>query len=351
MKQIYIILFLLINSLIFSNPKIPTFTLNEFGFNEKGWVIELKSDYFQDSIQLISNSDTSDYIYVNMEYGSPLCLITNDSLKNNFYINPSGDQITIRDIQGWCTVFFAFGSEENGIQNIVPKINQSISLWQKPLGKTFYYLDNSPTFGLPNDSIGAMGIINGIIKDTLGHPIPNLKVYYDYETYYGGGDIYVTTNDSGYFCINDFAEYLTLKFKQRYFYDDKVNVQIYPDSTIDLSITIKTNILSVLQVEDEKLDFHLEQNYPNPFNPVTRIHYNIPTLEIKQSITNHRKNITLKIYDMLGREITTLVDEEQIPGDYELEFDASKYNLSTGIYIYVLQMNEIRISKKMCLLK
>jgi hypothetical protein len=348
MKKVYTLLLLLITSTIYSNPKIPTFVLNEFGFNEKGWVIELKSEYYGNNIQLISNTDTSDFIPVFMGDDSPLYVITNDSLKKSFFINPLGDKITIRDSLGWCTVSFSFGSEGHGIQSIIPGKNQSISLWQKPLGKTFYYLDNSSTFGFPNDSVGAVGTLQGIIKDSLGHPIPNLKVYYDYETYYGGGDIYTTTDDSGHFSINDFAEYLTLKFKRKYFYDDKVNVQIYPDSTINLSITINTDILSSVELNNEVVDFHLEQNYPNPFNPITKIRY-IISEEMLKAVS--QQNVILKVYDILGNEVTTLLNEIQSPGNYEIEFDASKYNLSSGLYFYVLKSGGIRTSKKMCLLK
>jgi len=85
--------------------------------------------------------------------------------------------------------------------------------------------------------------------------------------------------------------------------------------------------------------FEMHQNYPNPFNPVTAIDYNIPA--------NGR--VTLKIFDMTGKEVTTLVDKEQAAGYYSVNFDASK--LSSGNYIYRLESNNNSIVKILTLVK
>lgn len=85
--------------------------------------------------------------------------------------------------------------------------------------------------------------------------------------------------------------------------------------------------------------FVLQQNYPNPFNPSTTIKYSIPTSEF----------VTLKVYDILGNEIATLVDEEKPAGSYEVNFQAS--NLSSGIYFYALQAGSYTQTKKMILMK
>jgi hypothetical protein len=85
--------------------------------------------------------------------------------------------------------------------------------------------------------------------------------------------------------------------------------------------------------------FSLAQNYPNPFNPATTINYSIP----KQS------NVTIKVYNVLGKEIMTLVNEYKSTGNYKVEFDAK--NLSSGIYFYQMKTNEFIQTKKMSLLK
>lgn len=94
-------------------------------------------------------------------------------------------------------------------------------------------------------------------------------------------------------------------------------------------------------------NFKLEQNYPNPFNPSTKIHYTIPNIitgGAKQS-----KLVTLKVYDALGNEVVTLVNEEKHAGTYETEFSAD--GLSSGIYLYKLQSGNSSETKKMILLK
>jgi hypothetical protein len=91
--------------------------------------------------------------------------------------------------------------------------------------------------------------------------------------------------------------------------------------------------------ENKIQDYYLSQNYPNPFNPFTTIRYQIPTTEI----------VSLKIYDVLGRELLSLVNEEKPAGSYKVEFDAARF--SSGIYFYSLTAGKFRETKKMVLLK
>lgn len=107
----------------------------------------------------------------------------------------------------------------------------------------------------------------------------------------------------------------------------------------DLSIIFEPSSVS----EDNNFiveDFHLLQNYPNPFNPSTRIQW--------QSYVNSKT--TLKVYDVLGNEVATLVDAELPAGKYEVDFSA-KESLSSGVYIYRLQAGDYSSSKKMILLR
>ncbi|MAT56597.1 MAG: hypothetical protein CMF23_01335 [Ignavibacteriae bacterium] len=87
-------------------------------------------------------------------------------------------------------------------------------------------------------------------------------------------------------------------------------------------------------------DFILNQNYPNPFNPSTTITYQIA----------EEGNVTLKIFDILGREISTLVNDFQKPGEYKIKF-ANNINLASGVYFYQLKMKNKVISKKMMILE
>ncbi|MEG8946845.1 T9SS type A sorting domain-containing protein [Rosettibacter firmus] len=96
-------------------------------------------------------------------------------------------------------------------------------------------------------------------------------------------------------------------------------------------------------VEEDLLpeEFNLSQNYPNPFNPSTIINYQLP----------ERNFVTIKVYDVLGKEITTLVNEFKEAGNYKIEFSADKYNLSSGIYFYTLKAGTNFAVKKMIYVK
>jgi hypothetical protein len=103
-------------------------------------------------------------------------------------------------------------------------------------------------------------------------------------------------------------------------------------------------VTSVEEEENIINDFRLEQNYPNPFNPTTKIRYSIPS-----NVTSEMLNVTLKVYDVLGNEIATLVNEYKPAGTYEVEFDASK--LVSGAYFYQLKTDNFVATKKLLLLR
>jgi hypothetical protein len=106
---------------------------------------------------------------------------------------------------------------------------------------------------------------------------------------------------------------------------------------------------SLLPVQVPQIDiprsYELQQNYPNPFNPVTKIRFSIPV----DSRLRGNDNVVLRVYDVLGHEVQTLVNEELSPGTYEVEFDGG--NLPSGVYYYTLSSNDINLTKKMVLIK
>ena len=110
--------------------------------------------------------------------------------------------------------------------------------------------------------------------------------------------------------------------------------QIDYDGTFEYSQKVRVEIASLTPTE-----FSLEQNYPNPFNPVTTIKYNLPVKNL----------VTLKIFNILGEEIKTLVNEIKEAGSHQVEFSAN--NLPSGIYFYRIKAGEFVSIKKMVLLK
>jgi len=103
----------------------------------------------------------------------------------------------------------------------------------------------------------------------------------------------------------------------------------------------QSTLTDVVKDEEETIPtvFKLEQNYPNPFNPSTIIKFAVPEIS----------NVLIKIYDLLGGEVITLVNEEMEAGWYKREFNGSGY--SSGIYIYRMQAGNYISTRKMILIK
>lgn len=108
----------------------------------------------------------------------------------------------------------------------------------------------------------------------------------------------------------------------------------------DLSFSNSTDVQGM---DNSPFKFDLAQNYPNPFNPSTTINYSIP----KQSF------VSLKVYNLLGQEVATLVNEEKSAGNYKVNFSTSLIgsNFASGVYVYRLTAGELVQTKKMMLLK
>ncbi|MHB8338047.1 MAG: T9SS type A sorting domain-containing protein, partial [Ignavibacteriaceae bacterium] len=108
-------------------------------------------------------------------------------------------------------------------------------------------------------------------------------------------------------------------------------------------VSENTSVLNVTDVKKENNQtptaFTLSQNYPNPFNPSTVIKYSVPKSGI----------VTLKVYNMLGQEVATLVNQMQNSGNYIVNFNAN--NLASGVYMYRIQSGDFTLTKKMELLK
>ena len=131
--------------------------------------------------------------------------------------------------------------------------------------------------------------------------------------------------------------------KNYYSYADNVgsfqqNVFNYRLKQIDFSGAYEYSS-EILVNKSVPSDFSLSQNYPNPFNPSTQISFSIP----------ENSNVVLKVYDVSGKEIATLVNETKSSGNYHVVFDASKY--ASGIYFYKITAGSFTDTRKMILLK
>ncbi|NWF51286.1 MAG: T9SS type A sorting domain-containing protein [Ignavibacteriaceae bacterium] len=103
-------------------------------------------------------------------------------------------------------------------------------------------------------------------------------------------------------------------------------------------------VTSIVGELNQKIEYELTQNYPNPFNPSTKIRYSIPS-----NVKGKTSNVILKVYDVLGNKVATLVDEYKTAGSYEVDFDAA--GLSSGVYFYKFTSGSYSLTKKMVLMR
>lgn len=209
----------------------------------------------------------------------------------------------------------------------------------------------------PNNSLFAAGynfnnsLYNGVIYRTtdLGNTwlytrFPNRisSIYFSsILTGYASTEnniMYKTTNAG----LNWFATYCSNNFESYglYFTNDLTGYAVSPYGQI-IKTTTGGGVLISVQPQSYTVPqkYTLYQNYPNPFNPVTKLKFDIPVA----------MNASLKIYDIIGREISVIVSDFLIPGSYEFDFDGS--SLSSGVYFYVLNSSEYYEAKKMVLIK
>jgi hypothetical protein len=117
------------------------------------------------------------------------------------------------------------------------------------------------------------------------------------------------------------------------------SIMMLPFEFINGEISISPSVGVKETPNISPIKFELHQNYPNPFNPSTTIQFDIPKAAF----------VTLKVYNVLGQEVATLVNEKREAGRYEVEFDGSK--LTSGVYFYRLQAGSFVQTRKMILLK
>ncbi len=154
------------------------------------------------------------------------------------------------------------------------------------------------------------------------------------------GKVYISGNKGNSWssissgALNNYA-FTTLASNINYLFGCMENNSIWKYTNSSSTLTEINNINSKIK------NFELCQNLPNPFNPVTKIRFEIPD--------NYKGHVSLKIFDILGKEVETLVNEKQSPGEYEVNWDASQY--PSGVYFYKLSAGDFSETKKMLLVK
>jgi ligand-binding sensor domain-containing protein len=156
--------------------------------------------------------------------------------------------------------------------------------------------------------------------------------------FYGGGVYVIKDSIRSLFQVNNSAlcdnhvSAISIDIYGNKWFGTKNGITVYNENGVITSIENSTNVFN-------DFEYHLLQNYPNPFNSSTIIKYQIPA----------SGNVTLKVYDILGSKVATIVDNFQNEGRYEVNFNASK--LASGVYLYRLKINDYVDTKKMLMIK
>ncbi len=235
-------------------------------------------------------------------------------------------------------------------------------------GTHSYVIDNHYTFITRNMTLGFSGKNKNCSGSELSIPVQNnpLNDSYPYSVFgfqrrtadsnmiVAQSRLEYTGYITKYFNLEDTSFVSTLitsppvhtgyhLYKIRLIWEKKIN------GKIALLETFNTQIISgIRKIEETALSFSLSQNYPNPFNPSTTIKFDIP-LHTPPLTKGGQGGVSLKIFDITGREVETLVNEQLKPGTYEVTFDGS--NLPSGVYFYKLSTGNYSNTKKLILLK
>ena len=297
--------------------------------------------FFQDTMYLAAENNgayiSPSGIYKSYNEGDTLIII------NNGLINKNTKKIIITP--GNILLCFTY----DGIYRSLDAGNY----WQKLnliglLGgiKSIYFSDEGVLYACTTNGIG---VFSGELPVELtsfiaSHSLNKVQINWQTAT---------ELNNQGFEIQRKFenSDWITIGFRTgkgtkteptSYFYEDDISELnfdklYYRLKQIDFNGTFSYS--AEVEVITQPLDFALYQNYPNPFNPSTIINFAVKDAGL----------VSLKVYDILGSEVATLVNETKVAGNFAVEFNAA--NLPSGVYIYTLQINGYTESKKMLLLK
>lgn len=184
--------------------------------------------------------------------------------------------------------------------------------------------------------------ITGVIKDGTGKNINGAMIYALNEN--GSVSAYSTTDENGMFTMDNLAPGKYTLNTSKFNYDSKSETSVELDYQNNQQANVQMTMIPLTTTKGDPApeiirDYKLFQNYPNPFNPVTTIKYQIPNAGM----------VTLKVYNLIGQEIATLVNSHKPVGEYTIQFDAS--GLNSGIYFYKLNAGNQVYTRKMIVLK
>jgi hypothetical protein len=246
--------------------------------------------------------------------------------------------------KGWVVFLLHAVDTESGysptssteIKGVLDYMSQNKSkFWVTSFGNAARYIKERNNVSVKEISVND-SVITFSVTDTLNNSIYDFPVTFRRVLLEGWASAKISQNGK---VIN--SEIVDVNSKRYVMFDvapDGGDIQMTKAKTTDVSENDNSLITTPF----------LMQNYPNPFNPSTTIKYAIPIVDAKFAPTAH---VSIKIYDMLGREVATLVDEFKHPGNYSVSFSTYDYNFSSGVYFYTLRAGNFSQTKKFVLIK
>jgi hypothetical protein len=334
-KAMLVIFFIILGVSIYyyllSNPLPPIQVLNELIFTPDGWILEivLPSDMNTDGWYLVTKQDTAYLKPMGILSYIPY-LITQDSLLEALNIDQNGDELRFYSSEMGKIGHLNFGVSPDA-DIAAPKTGQSICYTEY-----YYYLDNTPTLGQPNDTTNTTGYITGWIKDSNNIPLRGVRV--------GGYDPLeeTTTDSTGFFKSSTISRKQWLYFSLLHYQTEDMILQVWPESTITTNMTMYVKQgESVERIESQTVpkDFSISEPFPNPFNPETRFHYTLP----------RNGEVIIDVFDVSGKLVDKVFAGYQPAGSYQARWNAT--HLPSGIYFIQVRTSEAALSKKCILVK
>ncbi|MBL7074562.1 T9SS type A sorting domain-containing protein [candidate division KSB1 bacterium] len=311
-----------------ANPIIPII-LSEIKPGITDWRIELINEVGFDNLdgwRISTLTDTAEII-PGISIGL-FVVLSVDSLVDSLSVNPEGDVVGVIWPMEYLPIDeIRFGNVDSAVI-AAPLAGQTIcAIEGYPI-----YLDNTPTLGAYNDFEGAIGTVSGQVTDSQGSSIADALISYSYD--------FTTTDSSGYYQFSNYACWCNVHISAQNFQDTSFSFQIYPDSTVVRNIVLQS--AEAVRPQTDAVfpsEYFLSQNYPNPFNAVTAIEYDLP----------EPGRVTIRVFNIFGKEVVTLKNEHQPPGHYQILWDAS--GLPSGIYFCRMGAGDFVQVRKIILVK
>ena len=303
---------------------------SEFMFTDSGWVMEMHVivPATFDVWQLGSTLDTVGFRPGIT--GVDFMCITPESLQQPLVYNRVSDLILLFGPETPFQAAVLSYGEAPEAAIAAPRPGQSICYKD---GGDFYYLDNTPTLGAPNDESGATGEVRGTVTDTLGVPIAGVVVrYHDWMGYS------VVTDTGGHYSFTDLASRQYINFSHPDFVWTYRIQQVWPESTVELSVMM-SRLESVGDDDRRPNATTLSFNYPNPFNPSTTFDLHL----------QHAGFVSVRVYTVGGDEVARLVEANLNPGIHRLRWNAE--GLSSGVYLCRLRAANQTVTRKVLLVR